>query len=275
MYGCYPEDLFRTLGIGTVIIDEVHQHLHAVYRFCINLHVPRLVALSATFVSDDPTIKKVQHMMFPKEIRFDNLAFDKNIRTFAICYNFKKMYGIRTSEYGSNTYSHMAFELSIIRNRDLLRSYMEMIYYVVKVGYLKDMDGRDKLIIFAARIEMCTKIVEFLRAKHPELDIRRYCEDDPYENIIDSQICVSTIQSGGTAIDIPELRVAIMTTNVSGPIPNLQALGRLRKLPDRDVKFYYLFCEQIPKQVNYHRTKKELFQDKVASIKEFKHPYQV
>jgi superfamily II DNA or RNA helicase len=119
---------------------------------------------------------------------------------------------------------------------------------------------------------MCTEYTKVLKDRYPDLDVRRYVEDDPYENIIEADIRVTTVQSGGTAIDIPKLRVAIMTVSIDSPVSNLQALGRLRELKDRDVKFYYLYCVQIPKQVQYHRNRKLLFEPKVASVVELHYP---
>jgi superfamily II DNA or RNA helicase len=130
----------------------------------------------------------------------------------------------------------------------------------------------DKLVVFCASIDMCTEYTKHLKEEFPDLDVRRYVEDDPYENVIEADIRVTTIQSGGTAIDIPNLRVAIMSVSVDSPVSNLQALGRLRELKDRDVKFYYLYCLQIPKQVGYHRNRKLLYQPKVASINELHYP---
>jgi len=46
-YGCVPEDLCRILGIGTMILDETHQHLHAIYKLLAYTHVPKVIALSA------------------------------------------------------------------------------------------------------------------------------------------------------------------------------------------------------------------------------------
>ena len=95
-------------------------------------------------------------------------------------------------------------------------------------------------------------------------------EDDPYENAIEADIRVSTVLSGGTAIDIPNLRTALMTNSIQSPVSNLQALGRLRQLKDRDVTFSYMVNFHIPKQVDYHNRKKELFADRAVSFKELR-----
>jgi len=273
-YDLKPEELCETLNIGSMLIDETHQHLHAVYKLLSYMHVPRVLALSATLISDDPMISKIQHLIFPREIRFDEVKMKKYIKCYAISYNFRDIHKskIRSTEFGSKSYSHIAFEKSIIKNNVVLGNYLKIIADLTKIGYINDYQKGDKLLIFAASINMCTIITEYIKKLYPDKDVRRYVEADPYENAIDADIRVSSLLSLGTAIDVPGLRATIMTTNVNSPVSNLQGLGRLRELKDRDVKFMYMYSDQIPKQREYHKKKMDLFYDRVAFIKEFKCP---
>jgi superfamily II DNA or RNA helicase len=273
-YGCNPEQMCRVLGIGTVIIDETHQHLHGVYKILSYTHVPKVVALSATMVSDDPVIKKIQRTMFPSEIRYDSVSMDLYIKVYAVAYQFLDIHKsrIRTTEFGSNNYSHHAFEKSVIKNQDTLSNYLEMINKVVTVGYIEEYVTEDEMLIFASSLNMCRIICDHLRLRHPHLDINTFVESDPYTNLMDSDICVTTIGSAGTAHDIPNLRTVLLTTNIDSIQSNIQVLGRLRDLKTRDTKFYYLYCEQITKQVRYHNKKVELFRDRAACIKHVKYP---
>jgi superfamily II DNA or RNA helicase len=271
-YGCNPEDFCKLLSIGTIIVDEAHQHLHAIFKLLIYTHVPRVIALTATMISDNPMISKMQHIMFPKEIRINNLVKKKYKKVYAITYDFipEHIKRIKTTEYGNTNYSHNAFEKSIIRSASILNNYLKLIYGILKVAYLDDYIVNDKMIIYASSIDMCTRITTYLQRFLPDKDIRRYVESDPYENIINGEIIISTILSAGTAFDIPNLRVILMTTNIQSPVSNLQTLGRLRELKDRDVKFYYIWSPSIKKQVDYHYKKKELFANEAICHKDFK-----
>lgn len=273
-YGCVPDDLCRVLGAGSVIIDETHQHLHGVYKILAYTHIPKVIALSATLISQDPVIGRVQHVMFPKELRFDSVSIEQYIKVYAIYYQFTDFPGarIRVTEHGSNNYSHHAYEKSILKNKKSTQSYLELITYIVQHGFVVNHMEGDKIAIYASSLDMCGIIVEHLKAVYPKYDIRRYAEKDPYENLIDPDIRVTTLGSAGTAHDIAGLRSVLLTTSIKSPESNIQVLGRLRKLKDRDVKFYYIYCEQIPKQVNYHKEKIVLYRDKTASIKELKYP---
>jgi hypothetical protein len=119
---------------------------------------------------------------------------------------------------------------------------------------------------------MCKRLAADIRKRYPGRSVSTFVEGDPYSNLLESEICVSTIGSAGTAHDIAGLRVVILTVAIDSPVSNLQAIGRLRELPDRDVKFIYMFCEQIPKHKAYHRSKTQLLRGRVASYKEFWHP---
>lgn len=273
-YGCTPEEMYQILGIGTVLIDEAHQHLHAIFRLMLHMHVPKLLALSATFIDDDRFIENMMKVMFPKELRFDDIKMEKYIQCYAYSYCFRdfRRSNIKTTEYGSKNYSHVAFERSLLKSKDkeVLPNYLKMIDSLIKTHWQEKYQQGDKAIVYAATIEMCTVIMNYLKTKYLGKLINKYTQGDPYSNIIESDICVSTIQSGGTAIDIPGLRFALMTTSISSSKSNLQTLGRLRKLKDRDVNFAYIYCEEIPKHLTYHLDKKVLFKDWVAYIKELR-----
>lgn len=274
-YGCVPEALCEVLGIGTVIIDEAHQHLHAVYKFLAYTHVPKVIALSATLLSDDPTIQQIQHLMFPMEIRFNEIKMKKYIKCYSVSYAFNDIQrsNIRTSEYGSKVYSHVAFEKSILKNPVILKHYLELIDYLVAIGFMDFYQKGDRCIIFVASIAFCDVLTNYLKQKYPFIDTRRYVEQDPYENVIDADIRVTTALSAGTAVDIPGLTTGIQTVNLKSSQSNIQTMGRLRELKDRDTRFYYIYCNSIPKHYEFHKHRIELFKERVASIKELSYPY--
>lgn len=272
-YGCHPQDLYEILKVGVITIDETHQHLYSVYKLLSYTNGPKVIGLTGTLISGDPTVTRMHKLIFPKEIRYDKVVMEKYIKVRAIAYRFRnyKHSRIKTSNYGTNVYSHVEFEKSLMKNKDCMRNYLSLIDEMLIQGFLQDYQPGDKLAIYASTINMCDKILSFLKTKYGRrFDIRRYVDKDPYENAIVSDIRVTTLISCGTAKDIPNLRTVILTTNVESPVSNLQVLGRLRKLNDKDVKFYYCYCEDVPKQIEYHTKKMELFADRTSSIKELK-----
>lgn len=264
-YGCAPEDLLPTLGIGLVLCDEYHQEFHANFKAMLYLHTPHLIAMSATLVHLDPFITRMYKLVFPPEHRYDGLDYDRYIKYYPVEYSLRRPDRVRTSEWGDTRYSHTAYEQSILRYIPLMDGYKHMLAWNLDLGYIKDYQPGDRAAVYASTIQMCTALCTFLQARYPHLTVSRYVEDDAYENVIEADIRVSTLGSSGTAIDIPGLRCVILTISVQSIQSNEQVMGRLRKLPDRDVKFYAWHASNIPKQAEYQRKRMELLEHKVAS----------
>lgn len=268
MYGCAPIDLFPMLGIGVLLIDEVHMHFHNVFRILLHTNVKYQIGLSATFLSDDYVVKRVHKITYTTNNVYENKGLDRYAYVYPISYTISDQYRrfIRVNNYGSNVYSHIAFEQSIVKNEMLTKRYINLIKTTIDDYYIEDYKEKDKLLIFVSTVNLATKLTKELSICYPEFKVNRYCEDDPYENLLESDIIVSTIISAGTGVDIPKLRVVIQTVSISSIVSNVQSLGRLRKLPDRDVKFCYLYASNIDKQKDYHLRRMELFRSRVANI---------
>lgn len=273
-YACLPYDFCEHLGIGTEIYDEAHQHPHSVYRNHVYTHVPKIITLTATLLSKDPILRKVQSMMFPRLGRFDKIKMKQYITAHACAYQIVDYARSRlqTSEWGQTSYSHIAFERSILKHNKIRPQYLDMITDLAEKSYYNNKVPGDRLLIFVSTKFMVEAVVEALKIKWPELDIRKYLQENDYADILEPDICVTTIISGGTAIDIKNLRHSIMTISVDSPIANVQALGRLRELKhrteDADTHFHYLYCSTIPKQKEYHENKVELFKGRVLDHKQ-------
>jgi superfamily II DNA or RNA helicase len=271
-YGCPPDKFFEMLRAGILLIDEVHQQFYAMFKTKLYTHIPLSISLSATLVSDDHFIKKVHEICYPVTSRYRQMIADNYIKVYGMCYFFKDVKRIRTSDYGSTIYSHHAFEKSIIKQPEVLRNYIELIEYATKVGYFKDYRPGDRLAVFAASIELCNILTNHFKHKYPKMDVRRYVQDDPYENIIDADIRITTIGSGGTAIDIPNLTCSVLTINILSIQSNLQTLGRLRNIPGRDVNFIYLWAAEIDKHKLYHQRRVEMLESYTRSIVQYEYP---
>lgn len=267
-YGITPIELFPLLGIGTLLIDESHMHFHAIFKILLYTNVKLLTGLTATLMSDDYVVKNAHNIVYPEATRYKNLEHDRYIDVYPVGYNIppSSMSYIRLNEYGSTNYSHQAFEKSIMRNPILKRKYFLLIRELIEDYYITDYKEKDKLAVFVSSVAMATDLTDYIRTIFPQYSVERYCEEDPFENVIEPDIRVTTVLSAGTGIDIKGLRTVIQTINISSSVSNLQTLGRLRKLNDRDTKFVYMYCKQIPKHREYHLKRKEIFSGKVNSF---------
>ena len=50
----------------------------------------------------------------------------------------------------------------------------------------------------------------------------------------------------------------IQTISIASPTANKQALGRLREIKGRDMRYYYIFAGNLDKQVNLHKVRMEM-----------------
>lgn len=268
-YACTPAQLFMVLRTGFRLIDEVHQDFHLNFKIDLYSHVYMAGSLSATMVSDDDFINKMYEVAYPSVDRQSGPAYDQYIDARAIIYGAKNPEKIRTTEYGSKSYSHHAFEKSIMRHPPTCKNYMDLIHYVIENTFMKDYEPGQRLLVYAASINFCTLLTEYLAQKYPRLYVRRYVEEDPYDNLLESDIRVTTLQSAGTAVDILNLTTVILTPAVSSSAANIQGFGRLRKLPDGTTpQFLYFVCRDIPKHLEYHKRKRDILASRALTYRE-------
>ncbi len=270
-YDCLPEELFPLIGVGVRIIDETHQDFHLNFKMDLYCHCAVTVSLSATLISDDPFITRMHEVAYPKEHRFSGLVYDRYIEAYSFIFNVNQPNKLRTTEWGSTNYSHHAFEESVIKNPVLLQGYMDMIVYALQRYYYDGYTPGNRALVYCASIDMCTRVKDYLKVAFPDKDVRRYVQEDPYENLMEAEISVSTLLSAGTGHDIDLLSTVILTTAVSSSASNIQGFGRLRNLPGIIKRFVYFVCADVPKHMDYHNRKKELLLVKALKYTSYTH----
>jgi superfamily II DNA or RNA helicase len=242
-----PQEFTRALGVGVVLNDETHQHFASIFKSMLYLDAKLFIGLSATLETNDPYITSMYKIMFPDEARISNIVKHVSyIDVYAIRYEISTIKYLQFKR--QQGYNHNLFESSLMRNSVLLRDYIDMIMFYVKIGYAERALDGEKCLIFCASVNFCTMLTNYIAKEYPNKDVRRYVADDPYENVIEADICVSTVISSGTAIDIPDLTTVIQTISISSIQANKQSFGRLRDI-GKDVRFYYMYCRNISKQV--------------------------
>jgi hypothetical protein len=254
-----PYELLPLLKAGVRLVDEVHQDFHLNFKLDLYTHVPRSVSLTATLEGDDAFLNRMTEIAYPLPTRYRGLAYDKYIDAACMSYNIREREKIRTKEYGSVMYSHHAFEKSVMKNPRIFNDYCKMIVEAVKQAWLHDgYQKGDRCLVYCAGIEMATRVTAFLKNAFADKDVRRYVEDDPYENLMEAELSVSTLLSAGTGHDIAMLTAVVLTPAVSSSTANIQGFGRLRKIEGRKTNFIYFTCLDIPKHMQYHEAKKDL-----------------
>lgn len=276
-YGCTPEQFCQVIQAGLRIIDEVHEDFHCNFKIDLYTHIEWSISLSATLIADDQFLRKMQEIAYPVDERCQVKIESKYVLSYAMRFHMVDAEKFQTTERGSINYSHIAFERNFFEKRFswLLPHYLEFINDRFMERFLTRYEPGQKCLIYAASIQMCTAIMEYLKKKHPDLDVRRYVEEDPYDNLMNATVCCSTIQSAGTGHDIKGLIVVILTNSINASASNIQGHGRLREIPGVDVEFEYLTCLQVDKQMEYHVKKELLLAEKSKQCTLLTYPYTV
>ena len=253
IYGGTPVDLWEVMKCGLLGGDEMHENLFSVYWLNTFLHGPFHLGLSATMLHKDPFVEARQKEIYPVEKRFDKIKMQKYINFVYFGYRYKDLdrSRIKTSFPGKSTYAQDAYEQSIISSKESRDNFVEMVVNATRDYYVSIRKPGDKLRIYFSRIKMINLITDTLKAEFPDLDVRRYAEDDDYSIIIDSDIGVTNRGKAGTGVDIPGLTTVINFTNVESSQAVLQLLGRLRDIKGRDVIFVQGYCKNIKKHIQY------------------------
>lgn len=261
-YDCVPGDMYETLEAGFRLIDEVHMDFHLNFKMDLYTHLRKSLSLSATLIADDPFLAKMYEMTYPPNTRFSGLAYHKYIKAYAVFYSLRYPDRVRMTDPATGRYSHNYYERALLKQDILGSNYLNMMHKVVEDLYKVDYQPGDRCLILCASIDFCSTLTDFLRKKYPTLKVGRFVEDDPYENIMESDICVTTMGSGGTGHDIPMLTTVIMEISLKTSSGNIQGFGRLRDIPGRTTRFGYLVCQDSPKQMEYHQQKSGILDER-------------
>ena len=112
---------------------------------------------------------------------------------------------------------------------------------------------------------MCKHLAKVFAKEYPKLKVGTYVQEDAYDELMSSDITVSTIISSGTAVDIPNLITVLQTISIGSLQANIQAMGRLRKLEGTELYYVYTYCKSIPKQWELNNKRESSIGDKAKS----------
>lgn len=267
---CIPPHFFEALGVGQRLIDEVHGMFHLQFKVDLFTHVPGSISLSATLITKNPLIKRMHLVMHPMHERCPVPPPKKYIDATAVHSMFERTELVARKARGPRGYSHNGLEKVIQENKRMLANYLRVIERVLEAGYFRVQRPKKGALIFASTVAMCTIIRDHLRKLYPELRIERYVGtmNDPYENLMEADIKVSTLGSASTGHDIPNLTNVLQTICVDSDQANVQSMGRLRELEEGMTQFHYWVYDDLPKTVEYHESKKIMLRERARSARD-------
>lgn len=259
-YGIHPEFFYEHLKIGHRLIDEVHKKFHFNFKQDLYTNTHRVTSLSATLFSYDKQLEGFYEIAYPKQDRYKAGAIDKYSKSFAVLYRANNPKLLRVKENGREEYSHNAFERSILRNKEMRNNYFSLILETLYDGYIPNYKEGNKAVIYVSSTDFATELVNYLKNHFKDKSVKRYVSTlkDPYENLLDPDIRVSTLGSGGTGHDIKGLTDNILTISIMSLQANVQVFGRTRFIKDQDTRFYFFNCLDVKAHLKYLDLKEKL-----------------
>lgn len=269
-YPVTPYQFMEYTGIANILNDESHKEFESLFKIILWMDPSKLIGMSATMESDKKNMNYFYNLIYPKKHRLISMF---GIKKYAhmIFYTYKLNQGIFIPHKSMMGYNHIMFEQNVMKNIKLLKDYVQMIKDIADTYYYTRKNKGEKLLILFSTIDMCSIMTKAFKEHYRELSIKRYVEKDDYYDMLTGDVVISTNGSTGTAIDIPGLLTAIQTVPISDKQLNIQALGRLREIPGREVQYISLHCENIQMHKVYKEKRRHILLDRVAFISEQYH----
>lgn len=268
IYGCKPVDLWQTLRIGVVGRDEGHLDFHFNFKLDCYMHAPMTITLSATFDHEDNFLNRMQTIQYPLNTRAPKVELIKICDVVGLSYTLRYPTKLKFQVGGRKDYNHMKFEECILKCKHNRLKWLSLIEQIVHYEYVSKRQPGMRYIVFVSRVDMADVVVSRLRESYPVLGIARFAQGDDLADVLISDIVVTTVQSGSTAIDVPGLMGGLLTTAIGSKDTNIQLLGRIRELkayPSHRPRFVYLWCDSISSSKVYHQHKLDYFRGRVLS----------
>lgn len=265
-------NFYNYLKAGLVLHDEIHEHFLLVYLSAIAMNPPKLLEMSATI---DPS-KSKQFICerylerFPLKARL-SVDYIPVVDVAGIYYSISdpKFCGKANR---MKLYSHTTYEKNLYQH-GLIDQYFDMVYDLMKRGYLNNYQQGQKALVFFSLVQTCKDFQSYLDRRLAQdgwkLTTAKYNAGDSYDKFIAADIGVSTPGKAGTAIDIPGLVLALVTIPIDDKQLNEQITGRPREVTAWDLtpKVLFLHCVQVSKHNRYLRSRKRELEKIVKSFK--------
>lgn len=260
-----PDEVMKHINAGILINDETHNSFRQLTTAMLYLDAKYMLCSSASFDSNNRSLKNLYKTVIPPENRISNLAkIERYVNVKAIRYDLRVTKGIRFKR--SQGYNHILYEESIMKFTFLKLKYFAMVeYYLNDIYFKKRQSLNDKVAIFFASIAMCDEFTGYLASRYPNENIYKYVGGTSYGDMLNSNIIISNHQMLGTGIDVKGLIGVIQTVSTASLQANIQNFGRLRKIPDREIWYYYLFNFQLGRQKQMANERYEAIKDKIKS----------
>ena len=252
------------LGIGLKIFDEAHVRYLQFNDIDLNMQVAKTIYLSATpgrsQYNEDKMFKKIYSHVetfgsFTQKlndyyiIRYLTMDSHSTAKDRSVLKSARGFSSLKYTDYLFTKYHNEVLEMVMTYAKPIL-----------------DEDKKGKILIVVDWLKYIDSAKQYLCENYPEYSCGAYCNiiKDKIERQqeLDKRIIFGTIGSMQNGRDIENLRAIFAFTQFSSSIVAQQLLGRLRRIPDKDVFYYDISDRSIPDTLNMRFRRGKIFNDR-------------
>lgn len=243
----YITDLIYHININLKVFDEAHIEYKSIFRLDMLLN-SRSIYLTATPKRSDPAEDKVYQNIFSLVDKFSedtsNTEKEENYHNIVI-YNWNSNPTTKNNcdcqtNYGFSTvkYCNYIEENKFDEFKELLMDLIfNQIYKNRRKKKIAILFGKNSLI---EKFNEC--LINYINENKYKINVGIFNstikKDERYKVLENNDIILTTDKSFDKAMDVNDLRVLINTVPFSSDTKLTQVIGRLRKIPDREVFFF-------------------------------------
>jgi len=252
------EYILDRVGVGTVIHDEFHLDFKANTIIDLYSNTEVNYYLSATARRSNKQEKRMFNLIYPSEIFGGKNEYDKYV-DISLC-SYKLSTG-RPDKYFQSYYGylHSKYEDILIKDKGLLNQFIVMIERILYPHFFSVYEpGQARCVIYAASKQMCRCIRDLLFIKYSQFDIRTYLTGEKAINL-EADVIIGTSKGIGVGKDVPKLAIILNTISFAADSRLEQMVGRLRKIPGIECKYFDMYNETVPDQVRHMYSKTKIY----------------
>lgn len=268
------DEFQRRIGFGVLVHDETHLKFHANTQIDLRSNIEHNIFLSATYQRSDPHVNRIFNSVFPPEKLFGDHLAQKYTAVHVVRYSLGIPSDVTARFSVAKGYLHAKYESWLLTHRQVFGSFLEQILLpLIRIYFITKSTPDQKLLILCQTRDFALALTDQLRKALNESSISPYFSGDAVygdRKILKSRIIISTIMSGSTGLDIPDLKTCINTVSFSSPPQAAQCLGRLRRLPGEETIYVDIWNGDIDKHYHHMRNRLEVYRLKALRCDEIR-----
>ena len=261
--------LFIKLGIGVKVYDEAHLEFYNMIQIDLHTNTKKTIYLTANFERSDYSENKVFEKCFRHIPKYGKETMDekrKHIIYVPVFFNSKPSLedqGVVYTRMGLSKPNYITYQLE--------KGYM---YNVLEylINFFKEKEG--KMLLLFSTIKATEQIFQYIQDLNLGKTVGIYNSTISVEEKVtvkEKDIIISTPKSMGTGVDIPGLRIVIMTEPYSSKITANQLAGRLREIPDINTFYVELVDEGFAGVKKLYTKRLPVFKEKCLAMTSIKY----